>query len=77
VIDFVRKAGSYAANTSTLSGSDMYCLDVILSVAGVALGDPADHSITCEDFSPDLDLEEGEPNKGSVSGTVYGATTLT
>jgi len=77
VIDFIRKAGSYNANTSTLgTASDVYTIDIKLTVEGTNFGDSSDHTITLEDCHCTIDIDEGEPNKGTISFTTYGAVSI-
>lgn len=78
VIDFIRKLASYSGNTSTLgTTSDVYTIDIRLTVEGTNFGDGSDHVILLEDCHCTIDLDEGEPNKGTISFTCYGAVTIT
>ena len=77
-IDFLRQTGAYNANLSTLgTASDVYTLDITLTVEGTNFGDGSDHTIVLEDCHCTLDPSEGEPNSVSVNFTVYGNVTFT
>lgn len=77
LIDFVLKQGSYSANESTLAGSDSYCIQITLTVAGTSLGDAADHTIVMDSVRCTASVAEGEPDTVSISGVIYGDTTMT
>ena len=77
LVDFVLKQASYSANESTLSGSDVYAVKLTLTVEGTDLGDSADHTITLDDVHCTMAIAEGEPDTVTISGTVYGAITMT
>ena len=78
VIDFLLKTGSYSANISTLgSAADVYAVTIKLTVEGTDRGDSADHTVTMTNCVCTLDVEEGEPNMGSVSFEILGAVTFT
>lgn len=76
--DFFLKQNAYSAAVSTLGASaDVYTCDLVWTIAGIALGDVADHTITLTDCDVTLDMSEGEPNSGSISFTCYGTVTMT
>lgn len=76
-INFMLKNGSYSANTSTLgTASDVYTIDIKLTVEGTNFGDSTDHTITMEDCHVTFATAEGEPNTVSVDFTVYGQVTF-
>ena len=77
LVDFVLKQGSYNANESTLTGSDVYAIKITLTVEGTDLGDTADHTIVLDDVHCTMAIAEGEPDTVTISGTVYGAITMT
>ena len=77
LVDFVLKQNSYSGNISTLAGSDTYCVDVVLTIEGTDVGDAADHTITLTDVHFTMAIAEGEPDTVTLSGTVYGSTTMT
>lgn len=77
VLDFLLKRGSYASNTSTLTPTEVYAVDMIWTVEGTDLGDPSDHVATITDCVCTVDIAEGEPNTLSVSFTMYGTYTQT
>jgi hypothetical protein len=77
LVDFVLKQASYSANVSTLTGSDVYAVKITLTVEGTDLGDTADHTITLDDVHCTMAIAEGEPDTVTISGTVYGAVTMT
>jgi len=73
-----RPAGSaWASATSTRATTgDVFCVDVTLTWRGTTLGDSADHTMLLEDVHFLADFAEGDPNKWSVTGDVYGSITL-
>lgn len=75
VVDYVTKANSYSGNATTLTGSDVYAIDIILTVEGTDLGDATDHTITLTDCVCTMDIAEGEPNTGTINFTCYGTVT--
>tara|TARA_R110001592_G_scaffold44071_1_gene142262 strand:- start:2272 stop:2763 length:492 start_codon:yes stop_codon:yes gene_type:complete len=77
LIDFCLKQGSYNANVSTLTGSDVYAIKVTLTVEGTDVGDSNDHTIVMDDVHVTVAIAEGEPDSVTISGTVYGAVTMT
>ena len=77
LVDFVLKQNSFSGNTSTLTGSDVYAIKVTLTIEGTDLGDAADHTIVMDDVHFTLAIAEGEPDTVTLSGTVYGAVTMT
>lgn len=76
-LDFLMQRNSYSANVSTLTPTEVYAVDLVWTVEGTNLGDPADHVATMTDCVCTLDLAEGEPNTLSVSFTMYGDYTQT
>lgn len=78
LIDFLLKRGSYDGNVSTRgANSDVYTVDIVLTIEGTDLGDTADHVITMEDCYCTADVAEGDPNTVTVNFTVYGDVTMT
>jgi hypothetical protein len=75
LVDFALKQASYSGNVTTLTGSDVYA--VKLTVEGTDLGDSADHTIEMDDVHVTVAIAEGEPDTVTISGTVYGAITMT
>lgn len=76
LLDMVMKSGAFAAAVSTLGASaDVFTLDVVLAVEGSNYGDASDHTLTMEDCHLSIDFSEGDPNKFTVNGTVYGTIT--
>jgi hypothetical protein len=73
--DIVNKsAGSaFASAVSTLTGSDVYALTVVLAVEGTNFGDATDHTLTLSNCRLSIDFSEGDPNSFSLNGTVYGS----
>jgi hypothetical protein len=80
VYDFIMKRGLFSTNTSTTeSTGDAYTIDVEWTVDGTSLPDPdaADHVLTAEDWAPEVEVSEGEPNTFSASGEVLGTVSET
>ena len=78
-IDFFLAQNSFSANVSTLTGganADVYAVDLLFTVGGIALGDVADHTVLLTDCDVTMDLSEGEPNMASISFTCYGSVTF-
>lgn len=75
--DFLLRQGSYSTNVGTLTPDEVYAVDLVWTVEGTDLGDPADHVATMTDCVCTLDFAEGEPNTLSVSFTMYGSYTQT
>lgn len=73
--DAVNKTGTFASAVSTITNSDAYGLDVVVSIEGSNLGDPTDHVLTMVGCRLSLDFSEGDPNSFSINGTVYGSIT--
>jgi hypothetical protein len=77
-IDFLLKQASYSANVTTLTNStEVYALDILLTVEGTDHGDSADATISLSQCACTLDITEGEPNTVSVNFTMYGPPTFT
>lgn len=73
VADAILKDGAASGWASTIDATttppgDVYALDVVFVVAG--------ETITLSKCVMTLDLAEGDPNTGSVSGTCYGGVTI-
>lgn len=78
VLDFIRKKGSYASNVSTTQAlGDVYTLNATLTIEGTDLTDPSDHTIVISDAHFVAEFAEGEPNKLTLTGTVYGNVNMT
>jgi hypothetical protein len=73
--DAVNKTGAFAAAVSTITNSDVYGLDVVISVEGSNLGDPTDHVLTLVGNRLTIDFSEGDPNSFTVNGTTFGSIT--
>jgi len=73
--DAVNKTGTFAAAVSTITNSDVYGLDVVISIEGSNLGDPTDHVLTLVGNRLSIDFAEGDPNSFTVNGTTYGSIT--
>jgi len=65
----------WASAVSTITSSDVYGLDVVISIEGSNLGDPTDHVLTLVGCRLSLDFSEGDPNSFSINGTVFGSIT--
>jgi len=73
--DAVNQKGAFAGAVSTIANSDVYGLDVVISIEGSTLGDPTDHVLTLVGCRLSIDFSEGDPNSFTVNGTVYGSIT--
>lgn len=71
--DAVNKTGVFASAVSTITNSDVYGLDVVISIEGSNLGDPTDHVLTLVGCRLSLDFSEGDPNSFSINGTCFGS----
>lgn len=74
----LRPSGSaWASAVSTrASTGDVFTCDVLFRWIGTTLGDSAEHEILCEDVHFLADFAEGDPNKWTVNGTIYGTITV-
>ena len=77
LIDFCLRQGSYSGNASTLADSDVYAIKITLTIDYDGGGGEAAHTIVCDDVHVTVAIAEGEPDTVSISGTVYGAITMT
>jgi len=80
VLDFVRKTNGYAANTSsapTAFGSDVYLIDIVITVEGTDRGDGADHTITLTDCRVVAEYAADVPSTLAFAWTCYGTVTAT
>lgn len=76
VTDFVSGTGVYSSNTSTLSGGDVYCVDLTYDLEGTDLGDSEDGQIVIGNVRCVYDFTEAtEGTQVSITGTVYGTVT--
>jgi hypothetical protein len=77
IYDAVNKtAGTpWASAVSTITNSDVYGLDLVISIEGSNFGDPTDHVLTLVGCHLSIDFAEGDPNSFTINGTVYGAIT--
>ncbi|MCB9763927.1 MAG: hypothetical protein H6739_29420 [Alphaproteobacteria bacterium] len=66
-LDFLMKTGSFASNVGTLGTGQSYTLNILISVAGVSLGDPAEHTALIPHARIKTAFAEGEPNTLSFS----------
>jgi hypothetical protein len=73
--DAVNKTGTFAAAISTITNSDAYGLDCVLSIEGTTLGEATDHVLTLTGNRISIDFAEGDPNTFTLSGTCYGSIT--
>lgn len=79
--DFITKTGAYASNISSgATGTpfvEHYCIDIVFTVEGTALGDTADHTATLSRCVCSLSYAEGDPDTYSLSFTCYGGVAYT
>jgi len=78
LVGIALRKGAFVAALSTLGANRPYCVDFIWTMDGTSQGDPANHTVTLEDFRiTDVALGEGDINTVSISGTCYGPITMT
>jgi hypothetical protein len=78
LINAATKTGAYAAGVSTTAAKgDVWTLDMAITVEGTDFSDASDHVVDLDDCAFVVGLAEGDPNKLTISGTVYGTVTLT
>lgn len=75
ICDMIHGTSQYAARVSTRVG-DAMCFDVVLTIEGTNYGG-VDCNWTFEDVHIKWDYAQGDPDKVSFSGTVYGNITTT
>ena len=72
------RLGAHVAATSSLGANRPYTTDFLWTMDGTSQGDAANHTILVEDVRwEDVSFAEGEINTVTMTGTAYGATTLT
>lgn len=72
-IDFFLQQASFSGNaTASANSTEVYTIDITLTVEGTDHGDAADHTIEMKNVSCTIDVSEGEPNTLTVNGTIYG-----
>lgn len=72
------KTGAFASAVSTRGANHVYTVDVLWTVDGTSLGDSANHTLELADCRVDnVQIAEGDPNTFTISGTCYGAVTVT
>lgn len=68
----VSTLGSTANGQTALAG-DVWTIDGVWTVTGIALGDPSDHTLSLYKIMPtSFDISEGTPNTFSLTGEVLG-----
>lgn len=76
--DFVFRNGGYASNVSTTGSgtSQVYTIDIQVTIEGTNLGDTADHTFTLEDCEvTSFDYADGDPCTMTLAFICYGAVT--
>lgn len=73
VLDWFRKTGVYASNTSTLpaSAGDVHTSKLKFTVEGTDRGASADGNVEFSYFHGSAEIEEGIPTKLKISGKAY------
>ena len=74
-LDFALQQNGYSGNLSTLTPTEVYGIDIILTTAGTGLGDSKNHTITLTDCVCTVEVAEGEPNNGTISFECLGTVT--
>jgi hypothetical protein len=79
LMDVVSKTGAWSSGVSTLGTATdvVWTVDVTWTVEGTDAGDSTDHVVALTKCHCKIDASEGDPNSFSISGTCYGAITLT
>lgn len=72
ILDIVRKAGLWAAASSTLpiAAGDLYCVKLTWRGERTDLGGTADSSVVMKYFHPTAAFAEGTPGKWSIKGVL-------
>ena len=72
------RLGAHVAATSTLGANRPYTTDFLWTMDGTSQGDSANHTVTLEDVRwEDVSFSEGDINTVTMTGTPYGALTMT
>ena len=74
-LDFALQQNGHSGNISTLTPTEVYGIDIILTTEGTDLGDAKDHTITLTDCVCTVDIAEGEPNAGTINFECLGTVT--
>ena len=79
LMDVIEKTGNWSAAISTGgTGYESFMVDVAFTVEGTDHGDSADHVATASKVKLEWSsFQEGDPDKISVTGTIYGGVTFT
>lgn len=79
LMDVVGKTGAWASGVSAAgTGADaVWTINATWTIEGTDAGDASDHVVALANCHCKIDAKEGDPNSFSISGTVYGAITLT
>ena len=80
VLDFIRQTGGYSGNATSAPsafGSDVYLIDLLITVEGTDRGDGADHTITMTDCRMVAEFATDVPDTLSIAWTCYGTITAT
>ena len=76
IVDVIERTGTWAGATSAAPvGFVMFCHTVKFVAKGVAYGDGANHEIKAERSLLTWTFKEGDRNKISIKGEVYGKVT--
>jgi hypothetical protein len=76
--DAVNKTGSFSAATSSLgANSDLWTLNITLTIEGTQFGDATDHVLVMNDCRCSIDVAEGDPDSVTLNFEVLGSITAT
>lgn len=76
--DCVLKTGAFAAGVSYLGATaDVWALKLTWTIEGTNYGDSADHTLVLGKVAPAIAVSEGDPNKFTITGKVYGTAVAT
>lgn len=74
--DAVNKSGAFAAGVSR-GDTDVWLLQVGLTIEGTDFGDAADHTLVLDKCHLTISFAEGSPNTFTLNGTCYGSISAT
>ena len=74
--DAVNKSGAFAAGVSR-GDTDVWLLQVGLTIEGTDFGDAADHTLVLDKCHLTISFAEGSPNTFTLNGTCFGSISAT
>lgn len=77
ILEFIKQQdGGSSLTSGSAAKGDVMTFEVAIVVEGTDFGDTSDHKITLAECLLSADFAEGDPSTFSISGTVYGAITV-